>query len=111
MADEIEKKPAVHDIGGRSLPGTIDFTPHLMTDFEKNVDALVNLLANPNINLVCPDERRRGIESLPEHLYFSIGYYQRWLMGIKMIMVEKGVMSEMEVANRMAQLRKKAAEV
>lgn len=110
MADEIEKKPAVHDIGGRPLPGTMDFTSHLMTDFEKNVDALVNLLANPDINLVCADERRRGIESLPEHLYFSLSYYQRWLMGVKIILVEKGIMSETEIANRVAQLRERGAE-
>ena len=100
-------KPAMHDLGGSSHAGTIDFTPHMLNDFERNVDALVNLLARADINIVCPDERRRGIESLPSSLYASLTYYQRWLMGVKLILAEKGVLSDADIAQRIQQIQQR----
>lgn len=97
----------MHDLGGASHAGSLDFTPHLLSEFERNVDALVNLLAKADINIVCPDERRRGIESLPPDLYQSLTYYQRWLMGVKLILAQKGVLSDAEIAQRVSEIRQR----
>jgi len=98
---------AMHDLGGAAHAGTLDFSPHLLSDFERNVDALVNLLAKADINIVCPDERRRGIESLPPELYRSLTYYQRWLMGVKLILVQKGVLSDADIEQRVGEIRQR----
>jgi nitrile hydratase subunit beta len=109
VSADIAKAPrrAMHDLGGTSQAGTLDFTPHLLSDFERNVDALVNVLAKADINIVCPDERRRGIESLSPELYRSLTYYQRWLMGVKLILVQKGVLSDADIEQRVAEIRQR----
>lgn len=105
MSDDASPKPAQHDLGGSDFPASLDMAPHVPSDFERNVDALVNLLAGKNINLVCPDERRRGIESLPRESYYGMSYYQRWLVGVKNILLEKGLIRESELDARMNEIR------
>lgn len=108
MSDETNPTPAQHDLGGASFPASLDMTPHVPSDFERNVDALVNLLARKDINLVCPDERRRGIESLPREWYFGMNYYQRWLVGVKNILIEKRLILEAELDARMNEIRERS---
>ena len=85
-----EPTPSVHDIGGasrfRCTPVEYDEAPP--DAFGKRVDALRNVLAQKKLMTV--DELRRGIESLPEQAYFSLGYYERWLRSIALLMEEKG---------------------
>jgi 23S rRNA pseudouridine1911/1915/1917 synthase len=92
--------PAHHDLGGTALPGGLDFTPHQLSAFERRVVALVNALALPEVGLVSADERRRGIDTLPAKTYRSSGYYERWLLGVKAILIEKGLIDEAELERR-----------
>jgi len=39
----------------------------------------------------------------------SFSYYQKWLAAIRILIVEKGMLSEDEIATRLAQLRERAA--
>jgi nitrile hydratase len=84
--------PGTHDLGGairfRCTP--VEPDEHVQPDpFGKRVDALRQLLGGKGLMTV--DEMRRGIESLPEAEYHTLGYYERWLRSMSSLMVEKGV--------------------
>ena len=92
----------VHDMGG--LPGgPVDRSEHAPEFFEKRVDAMVRLLRSPERKVFGLDELRRGIESLPD--YAQLGYYNRWIRSIKLLLLEKGVLSEEEIARKMKEIR------
>ncbi|MGG5809777.1 nitrile hydratase [Falsiroseomonas sp. CW058] len=97
MSDETPP-PATHDIGGaprfRCTPVEPDEAPP--DAFGKRVDALRQILARKGLMSV--DELRRGIEAIPEERYFALGYYERWLLSISGLMVEKGVVEAGEIA-------------
>jgi nitrile hydratase len=100
---------AMHDLGGT------DHQPFLISEhepnaFDKDVDALVNLLALQECGLVRPDERRRGIEELAPEIYFQVSYYERWLLGVTDILIEKGLLTEDEIAREIARLAAAEAE-
>lgn len=94
---------AMHDLGGQDH-GEFFVTEHAPSDFDKDVDALVNLLALKETGLVRPDERRRGIEELPPEIYFDATYYERWLFGVTNILIEKGMLDEEEISRELARL-------
>jgi hypothetical protein len=50
---------------------------------------------------------RRAKEEMPKAIYDGMTYYQRWTFGLKKVLVEKGVLTEAEIATRVAALRKK----
>lgn len=89
--------PATHDLGGsvrfRCTPVEHDEAPP--DAFGRRVDALRNVLAQKQLMTV--DELRRGIESIPADEYFQLGYYERWLRSIALLMQEKGVVSAEEL--------------
>lgn len=95
---------ATHDIGGEDH-GEFIIQEHQPSEFDKRIDALVNLLASREVALVRPDERRRGIEELPPEIYLELPYYQRWLFGVANILTEKGILSDAEIVGEMDRLR------
>lgn len=88
---------AMHDIGGvsRFLCEPVDPSPHTLTAFDRDVDAIRQILGMKKVMSV--DELRRGIEALPEADYHRLGYYQRWIVSIVGNLLEKGVFSEAEL--------------
>ena len=96
MAETKEADPrrAHHDMGGVSkyLCESVDTEPHALTDFDRQVDALRQMLALKGLMTV--DELRRGIEAIPEDEYLALSYYERWLRSITTLMLEKGVVAE-----------------
>ena len=74
----------------------VDTGPHALNAFDRQVDAIRQLLGQSGVMSV--DELRRGIESLPEAAYFELTYYQRWLHAIVAILVGKGVITEGDLA-------------
>ncbi len=89
---------AHHDLGGvsRYACEAVDIGPHALTDFDKEVDAIRQVLGGKRVMSV--DELRRGIEAIPEAEYHRLGYYQRWIRSIAWILVDKGVLTEAELA-------------
>ncbi len=87
----------MHDLGG--VPGlmceSVDTSAHALTDFDREVDAIRQVLGRKQIMSV--DELRRGIEAIPEAEYHRLGYYQRWTRSIAAILLEKGVLSQAEL--------------
>jgi nitrile hydratase len=90
--------PATHDMGGiarfHCTPVEHDEAPP--DAFGRQVDALRQVLAQKKLMTV--DELRRGIESIPQDEYFALGYYERWLRSIALLMVEKGVVAKEDLA-------------
>ena len=92
----------MHDLGGvsRFLCEPVDASPHALTEFDRRVDALRQILGVKQVMSV--DELRRGIEALPEADYHRLSYYQRWICSIAGNLLEKGIFSEAELAAALA---------
>ena len=89
---------AHHDMGGvaKYMCEKVDIAPHALTAFDKEVDALRQVLGMKDIMTV--DELRRGIEAIPEADYHRLSYYQRWIRSITDNLLRKGVITEAELA-------------
>ena len=96
--DEHEKPRAHHDLGGVSpyLCQEIDTEPHELTEFDRQVDALRQLLSAKGLMTV--DELRRGIEAIPEAEYHALTYYERWTRSMTATLLRKGVITPDELA-------------
>lgn len=92
--------PAIHDRGGWPGAGPIDRGEHELAHWEKQTEALVLLLTHPNKRVFRVDELRRAIESLEPESYERLDYFERWLGVIENLLVEKGVLTHEEVAER-----------
>ena len=97
----------VHDLGGQPA-GPVDLADHERTFFDQRVDAMMRLLAHPVHGHYTVDAMRRAIESLPRDAYFGLGYYERWLRAIRLLAVERGLLTEDELSRRLAALQAEA---
>ena len=93
-----------HDVGGQAA-GPVDRAEHDAAFWEKEVDAIQVLLSDDTRRIVGVDELRRGIESLGPEAYDTLSYYDRWIASIASILVEKGILSEAEIAERVSAIR------
>ena len=93
---------AHHDLGGvpRFMCEAVDIEPHELTDFDREVDAIRQLLSARNLMTV--DELRRGIEAIPEAEYHRLTYYQRWIRSIIATLLRRGVIDEAELRDALA---------
>ena len=93
---------AHHDMGGvpKFLCEPIDTSPHALTDFDREVDAIRGLLGAKGVMGV--DELRRGIEAIPEAEYHRLSYYQRWLRSITDNLLVRGVITAAELEAALA---------
>ncbi len=93
---------AHHDLGGvpRFMCEAVDIEPHELTDFDREVDAIRQLVSARGLMTV--DEMRRGIEAIPEAEYHRLGYYQRWIRSIAATLLRRGVIDEAELRDALA---------
>ncbi|MCA3261932.1 MAG: nitrile hydratase subunit beta [Telmatospirillum sp.] len=101
-----------HDMGGVASFATqaIDRAEHELSQFDKQVDAIVNLLNHPNRRLMRTDELRNAIESLPADIYDDLAYYEKWIQAVANVMVEKDVIGEEELVLKLAELKQQDEE-
>ena len=92
-----ETPRAHHNLGGaqKYLCQGIDRAAHALTDFDKEVDAIRQVLGAKGVMTV--DELRRGIEAIPEAEYHRLSYYRRWIHSIADNLLAKGIISETEL--------------
>ena len=93
-----ERRPrAHHDLGGvsRFMCMAVDTEPHALTDFDREVDAIRQILGARGVMSV--DELRRGVEAIPEAEYHRLSYYQRWVRSIADTLLRKGIVTEAEL--------------
>lgn len=88
---------AHHDLGGVSkfMCDAVEIEPHALTDFDKEVDAMRQVLGTKKF--MSTDELRRGIEAIPEPDYLRLSYYRRWVRSMTYTLLRKGIITEDEV--------------
>jgi hypothetical protein len=93
-----------HDIGG--LPaGPVDTAPHDTTFWEKQIDAMNQLLAQKGYRRT--DENRRYVEMLGDDAYNTLTYYERWTAALSRVLIDKGVLTQDEVDAKVAAVRER----
>ncbi len=78
----------------------VDTEPHELSEFDREVDALRQILGLKRVMSV--DELRRGIEAIPEAEYHALTYYQRWIRSIADNLLRKGVITTAELEAALA---------
>jgi len=81
----------VSDIGGHINDQQIDRQPHELSDWERKIDAIMQVLSAKK--LIRGDELRRAIEELPKGQYQNLLYYEKWAYAIEQLMLEKKFIS------------------
>lgn len=92
-----------HDLGG-APSGPFEAVEHDLTQWEREVDAIRMLLADDRRRLLNGEEVRRVITSMGADKYNDLSYYERWLHGFKVVLIEKGTITEAELAGAIAEL-------
>jgi hypothetical protein len=93
-----------HDLGG--LPaGPVDTSPHDLTFWEKQIDAINSLLAQKGLRRT--DENRRYIEMLGHDVYETLSYYERWTAALARQLIDKGVLTQDEIDAKVAEVRER----
>jgi hypothetical protein len=84
---------------GGSPGGPIDKSPHEVEDWERLADAINSALGARGLQST--DEHRRAIESLEN--YRDLSYYERWVAATEKLLVEKGVLTDDEINERVTE--------
>ena len=93
-----------HDIGGETA-GPIPKVELPWLHWEKQVEAIRNLLGDGTRQMISLDEMRRGFESFGEEKYKALSFYRRRLQAMTDILVEKGVISQDELDRAIDKVR------
>jgi nitrile hydratase len=91
-----------HDVGGMHGFGPVhpedDAAFHAV--WERRVRAMMmGLLRRGAFNI---DEMRRAIESIPPAEYLASSYFERWLVALRALVVEKGLLTPAEIDGAVA---------
>lgn len=97
---------AMHDVGGLDF-GPIDRSEHEQSYYEKRVDALMMLMTGYQAFRV--DAMRRTIEDYAAQEYDGIGYYDRWVVALRNLLVEQEVLTRDEIEARIADVHARLA--
>ena len=94
-----------HDMGG--LPaGKVEPTEHDYPDWERRVDAMVQLLRGGG--RITVDELRKNIEALPPQAYDQLSYYEKWISSLTQTLIQRGVITTAELGRKMEEVEKRA---
>jgi hypothetical protein len=88
---------------GGDPAGPIDRTSHEPEDWERVADAVNAALGKRGIQTT--DEHRRAIEGLPN--YRDLAYYERRASPTERLLVEKGILTEVEIDGRAAEIQRR----
>jgi hypothetical protein len=104
MAQASRGKHKPHDMGGDAA-GPVDTHEHTPTMSERRIDAMMLLLRNSPRSFWVTDENRRTIESLTPETYRDSTYYEKWCLAMRSLLIEKGVLTEAEIAAKLAEVK------
>jgi nitrile hydratase subunit beta len=89
----------INDVGGMQGFAGIDQEagePAFHADWEAHVFALNRALIGRGVyNL---DEFRDAVERIPAREYLAMSYYEKWFRAIEVLLAEKGVLTDQEIA-------------
>ena len=89
----------VHDMGGMDGFGKVEPEPNepmFHTEWEGRVLAMVRAMGAAGAFNI--DTSRFYRETLPPQVYLSSSYYQKWLLGLEDLLIDKGYIAAREVA-------------
>ena len=89
----------VHDMGGMDGFGPVQpeaDEPVFHEPWEARVLALNRAMGATGIWTI--DMMRFSREQIPPHLYLAASYYQKWLMGMRQMLVDRGLVDAEEIA-------------
>jgi nitrile hydratase len=95
----------IHDMGGMDGLGPVIIEPDepvFHSDWERQVAGL--FFATILAGVYNDDEFRQSRERLEPENYLCYSYYHQWLLAIQRLMIEKGIVTEQEISDRMARL-------
>jgi hypothetical protein len=90
-----------HDIGGDPA-GPVPKQELPWLHWEKQVEAVRNLLGDGTRRIISLDEMRRGFESFGIEKYARLSFYRRRLEAMIDILIEKGVITRDELEEEIA---------
>jgi len=93
-----------HDAGGR-FATAIDRREHEPAHWEKEADAIRMLLADRQRRFFTTDESRRVQEQLDAATYWTVPYYERWILAFSSLLAEKAVVTATEMEAEEGRLR------
>jgi nitrile hydratase subunit beta len=100
----------IHDLGGMHGMGPIDPEPDepvFHEEWQRRMFGMfIAAFAGGQFNV---DEFRHAIERMGAAHYLESSYYEHWLAALETLLVEKGVLTEDELATRRAELAMEAA--
>jgi nitrile hydratase subunit beta len=88
-----------HDLGGRPA-GPVAREEHPFAEWQKLSEAIRGAL-DAKGRLVTLDEVRRAFESFGSQLYDTLGFYERRVEALAMLLDEKGLLSRTDIETRM----------
>ena len=97
----------IHDLGGMHGFGRVEREenePCFHEEWEGAVFAISQIVRNTH-HLFNVDEFRRGIETMDPADYLAASYYERWLRSIEVNLIEKGIIAEAELDQRVEAIR------
>jgi len=71
----------------------------------------MRLLWSPERKILRVDEMRRAIESIEPGRYETCGYYERWLIALETLLVEKGVLPREEIDRKVKELASRGDQI
>ena len=96
----------VHDMGGMhgfgAIPREAD-EPVFHAEWERRVFAL-DLTAEAFIEGANIDAFRHAVERLDPAIYLGASYYEKWALALETLLVDAGVVTRAEIAERIAAL-------
>jgi nitrile hydratase subunit beta len=79
-----------------------------LTFWEKQIDAVRAVIGAKKI--VSTHENRRTIEQLGHDVYDTLNYYERWTAALQRQMIDKGILTQDEIDQRVAEVRHRLLE-
>ena len=89
----------VHDMGGMDGFGKVEPEPNepmFHADWEARVLAMVRAMGAAGAFNI--DTSRYYREALPPHVYLASSYYEKWLLGLEDMLMDKGFIAAEDVA-------------
>jgi signal transduction histidine kinase len=93
-----------HDMGGQPA-GKVEPTEHDYPEWERRVDAMVQLLRGTG--RITVDELRKNIEQLPPRAYDDLSYYEKWITSLTQTLIQRGVITTEELGRKMEEVKKR----
>ena len=88
-----------HDMGGDAA-GPVPSDQHDFSLWEKRVDALMVITSSKGFFTV--DGLRRVLEDMGPESFETMTYYERWIVSVNQNLIEAGVYTTAELAQRMS---------